>query len=96
MAIVAVVVGVGIDRGPKVGQFQANDDIGIGDGRGRRSQVMGSGKVHATSLINHLGLQQLRQLNQQANPFRRSGSTVRHNDRVGGIDQHLGGFFDRA
>ena len=82
---VGPVVDEAVHRGPVVRQLDADDDVGIADQRRPAPglvEIMGVRHVHAAALVDHRGLQQLGELDQQLDAVRRARGAVDDDDRT--------------
>ena len=95
-AVIVAVVGKGVHRGPEVGEFHADDDIGVIDRAGLGGKVVRLRKVHASGLVDDFRLQQLGQLHQQAYAGRRARRAIDHDHRVGRAGEQARRFFHRT
>src|SRR4030095_12727090 len=75
-------IAIRIDRTPKIREFQAKNDIRIGDKRAGSAgliQGMLRWKVHAATLIDNRSLQRLRQFNEGLHSRSRPGGAINEN-----------------
>ena len=84
-----------VHRAPEVTEFQAQDEVGLGNHRTAAPGVakrMAVGEIRTAAGIHHRTLQQFGQLDQARHAGRRARQAVGNDHRAFRLDQLLGGF----
>jgi hypothetical protein len=84
---VLAVIGERIRHGPEIGQLHADDDVGVGNHRQGRAEMVGLREVHAGAHVDDARLQRLGKLNEKPDAVLGARRAIDDDHRPLGVGQ---------